>query len=448
MIKMQFRLSLTQTQKLALTPQLQQSLKILQLSTADLLQEVATALQENPFLETDDSSPSEDISREKSHWEASSAEETDPWDWIETPKSLSAHLLEQLGCLGLPIKENMRVQWLIGALGDNGFLPESLEDIAKQYPIDDSTSPEQWQTALATLQSFDPIGVGARGYQECLLLQLNSMSGGTEDEVVELARAVIKDFYVDLAHKRFSQIEKALDCSKELLREAVELICSLNPHPASDFSSVEFNYVIPEIEVFKSHNRWQVRLLSGTYPRIKINELYAGALNKSFSERDSQIWHGRLNEAKLLIKNIKQRQETLLRVSSLIVEKQKDFFNFGAEKMRPMVLRELADELQMHESTISRVTSGKYLSSPQGVFELKYFFSSSVSATDSQEDISATAVKAELKKILSQENSQKPFSDAKLADLLEKQGIKIARRTVAKYREAMGYPAASLRKKF
>ncbi len=448
MIKMQVQLSLTQTQKLTLTPQLQQSLKILQLPTADLLQEVATALQENPFLEPDDSPSSEDASKEKLHWDTASTEETDPWDWIETPKSLSAHLLEQLGCLGLPIEEDMRVQWLIGALGDNGFLTESLEDIAKQYPIDDSTSADQWQSALATLQSFDPLGVGARSYQECLLLQLKSMSEEPDNKVVDLAKAVIKDFYVDLAHKRLSQIEKALDCPDDLLREAVDLICSLNPRPASDFSSVEFNYVIPEIEVFKSHNQWKVRLLPGTCPRIKINELYAGAISKSFSERDSQLWHGRLNEAKLLIRNIKQRQDTLLRVSSLIVEKQKDFFNFGAEKMHPLVLREIADELQMHESTVSRVTNGKYLSSPQGVFELKYFFSSSVPATSSHEDVSATAVKAELKKILSQENSQKPFSDAKLSELLEKQGIKIARRTVAKYREAMGYPAASLRKKF
>ncbi len=451
---MEIGFSLTPTQKLALSPQLQQALKILQMPTLDLCQEIETALLENPFLETEDNTekPADESPSEKEEliWDAPASEDGDLWDTVPYETTLSAFLQEQLGCLALDLAQEMRVQWLIGALDKNGFLAEPLESIIESYPVEDDHDTDTWLSALETLQAFEPTGVGAGNYQECLLIQLSALrkADRIDAKTLRLCDQLIRHHLEELAQKKYAALSKSLQCGMQDLSRAIDVICTLNPHPAANFDSVQLNYVIPEIEVFRRDDIWHVKSLSNSHPRIKINEMYASALHCSTSDREAAIWQGRLTEARQLVRAVNQRKETLLKVSSLIVRKQQEFFTYGPQKMQPLVLRTIAEELGMHESTISRVTNGKYLTSPQGVFELKYFFSSSVANADSDSDgLSATAVKAELKKLVGQEDPRKPLSDAKLAVLLQEKNISVARRTIAKYREAIGIPSASLRKK-
>ncbi len=301
--------------------------------------------------------------------------------------------------------------------------------------------PEDLSFALTLLQSFEPAGVGARNPAECLAIQIKRMPG-VAFVTRRLALSIVEHHLPMFAQRDFTKLKKILDCDDEDLREAQVLIRLCNPHPGAAFSSDASDYVVPDVVVKPGPNGWQVVLNHNVMPRLRVNALYANILKQSKGEGSMT---SQLQEAKWLIKNMRQRFDTILRVSQAIVERQRNFFTHGAVAMRPLVLREIADTLDLHESTISRVTTQKYMLTPHGMFELKYFFGSHV-ATETGGEASSTAIRALIKQLIGAENSKIPLSDSKIADMLGEQGMVIARRTVAKYREALKIPPVNLRK--
>jgi RNA polymerase sigma-54 factor len=297
------------------------------------------------------------------------------------------------------------------------------------------------QIALNLLQSFDPPGVGARNASECLALQIKRMPK-VAMVTRRMALAIVENHLSLFAQRDFNKLRKALDCDDEDLREAQVIIKQCNPHPGSIFASDTSDYVVPDVIVKRTRNGWQVMLNHDVMPRLRVNSMYANILKQSKGEGSLG---SQLQEAKWLIKNMRQRFDTILRVSQAIVERQRNFFSHGAVAMRPLVLREIADTLGLHESTISRVTTQKYMLTPHGMFELKYFFGSHV-ATETGGEASSTAIRALIKQLIGAEDPKIPFSDSKIAEMLAEQGMVVARRTVAKYREALKIPPVNLRK--
>ena len=467
-------LQLKLSQHLALTPQLQQSIRLLQLSTLELNQEIENFLQENPLLEREDepapeapvySASGDALQAPKESPDGAPPEpnfgDAGPADWLgegggaaprdehndDEPSyaeiqaaatSLRDHLGAQLAMMPLSERDRSLVRLLIEALDDDGYLAQSLEELAELLPAELEVGIDELQIALKHLQNFDPSGVGARNASECLALQLaNLPATGTRDLALEIVRK-----HLDLlAARDYPRLRKAIACSDDELREAQALIRSLNPRPGAPFSPAETRYVVPDVVVRKLRGQWTASLNAEAMPRLRINRLYADILQGS---RGSGL-ASQLQEAKWLIKNVQQRIETILRVSQAIVDRQRQFFEHGEVAMRPLTLREIADQLGLHESTISRVTTQKYMASPRGVYELKYFFGSHV-ATEAGGAASSTAIRALIKQLVGAEDAKKPLSDAQLAEVLGQQGIVVARRTVAKYREAMNIPPVSLRK--
>ncbi len=500
---LQVRLS----QHLALTPQLQQSIRLLQLSTIELQQEVEQMLEQNPFLETEDDAPSAyeplterlspaeqagereseravdsahdaaedapplDSASERDDWEngterddfdsigemptgsGSSGADSDDFDGQDrdTPvPRLQDHLREQLLGLRLSPEDAAAVEVLIESLNDDGYLADPLEEIAAQLAGDDEAAAEalheRLRCALKWLQSMEPTGVGASNLGECLALQLRLQP---RSEAQSLAILVCNRHLELLARRDMRKLVAATGAEEALLREAQALICALEPKPARPFSRAEANIIIPDVIVQKAGRGWKVVLNPDVMPKLRINDLYAQAIRQ---QRGAKSLNGsaaglsaRLQEARWFMKNILQRFDTIQRVSQAIVERQKSFFSHGAIAMKPLVLREIADELGLHESTISRVTTAKYMATPFGTFELKYFFGSSLN-TDAGGNASSTAVRALLKQLIAAEDVARPLSDNQLSTMLEEQGIQVARRTVAKYREALKIPPANLRK--
>jgi RNA polymerase sigma-54 factor len=474
-------LQLRVSQHLALTPQLQQAIRLLQLSTLELHAEVDQALQENPLLERIDpeqtryasslelptppsataetsearDEPAEMGSGEDESWGAEFSVGTRPRDpndddtdsnELQTASvSLQSHLNTQLMMTALPDRERALTAFLIESLDDDGYLTQSFDDLIELLSPEENereTLREELARALAHVQNFDPPGIGARSVKECLTLQLDNLPASPEKD---LALAVVENHLEHLATHDFAKIKKVLRCTDADLRAAQELICSLNPHPGSQFSAVDTRYVTPDVTVRKVRNNWVVTLNNEAVPRLRINKLYADILRGNGEAANNAGLATQLQEAKWLIKNIQQRFDTILRVSQAIVDRQRAFFDHGPVAMRPLVLREIAEAVDLHESTISRVTTQKFLASPRGVFELKYFFGSHV-ATDSGGAASSTAIRALIKQLVSAEDSKKPLSDARIADILGEQGIVVARRTVAKYRELLHIPPVNLRK--
>ncbi len=478
-------LQLKVSQHLTLTPQLQQAIRLLQLSTLELNAEIDQALQENPLLERVESDqqtytssldlptpasttsetpgasesfeePTEFGSRDEEGWGIEFSSNTGPrdpndddFDSGETQTasmSLQEHLNTQLMMSPLSDRERVLTALLIESLNDDGYLMQSLDDLLELFPeeeTDHETLRAELASALCHVQNFDPPGVGARSAKECLTLQLNNLRPSPERQ---LALSIVANHLDHLAAHDFLRIKKSLRCSDDELRLAQELICSLNPHPGSQFSALDIRYVIPDVTVKKVRKEWLVTLNNEAMPRLRINKLYADILRRAGNGTGSSAGlAAQLQEAKWLIKNVQQRFDTILRVSQAIVDRQRAFFEHGAVAMRPLVLREIAEAVDLHESTISRVTTQKYLASPRGVYELKYFFGSHV-ATDSGGAASSTAIRALIKQLVSSEDSKKPLSDARLADILGEQGIVVARRTVAKYRELLHIPPVNLRK--
>ena len=496
---MKASLQLKATQHLTMTPQLQQSIRLLQLSSVELQQEVAQALAENPMLERDEGdegeagsevshseadqsrssdftsdnresrdtnhegteSPNEGITDTAEAFEQSSLQDMDEGPYAYSGSggsddgesdydadgssivSLREHLLAQAGLQRTTWREQALVRILIEALDERGYLTSSLDEIQEALPADELVSPSELAQALQQLQELDPPGVGARDLTECLLLQLH----GNTDPNADLARTLVTDFLPALAQRDFALIRRKTGAELDALRDAQALIRSLNPHPGNAFLDDASPYIIPDILVRKTHtaqgDHWSATTNPDALPRLKINRLYAGLLRQASGTHGGLA--GQLQEARWLIKNIQQRFETIERVAQAIVGEQAAFFEKGELAMRPLVLREIADQLGLHESTISRVTSQKFMATPRGVFEFKYFFGSHVGTDDGGAE-SATAIKARIKQLISEENPKKPLSDQQICDQFSAQGIVVARRTIAKYREAMGLPTASLRK--
>lgn len=449
---MQIGLELRNSQHLALTPQLQQAIRILQLPTVDLLQEITEELERNPLLEAEEASRAEEVDcvsdGTEMHWESgSTSSEIDIIDLKAAPVPLSMYLEEQLACLREPENLKTLALWLIGSLDEDGYLEADLPAIAADSPYNDR-SEEDWHEALLMLQTLDPAGVGARSLQERLTLQIASLTLSEQLEAARtLAARIVTDGFEFLSKKNYLQLRRSLHCTEEELKRALHLIAELNPHPTAQWQDDTIQYVIPEISVIRTDKRWKAQLIDSALPTVKLNTLYSEAISRSESFSDKRVWMGRISEAKQFIRNLSQRRKTLLDVATLIVEKQQSFFDCGVEAMRPLVLRDIAEELGLHESTVSRVTNGKYLTCRFGNFEFKYFFSTGLAASQTEDAVSSVAVKAAIKSLIAEENPKKPLSDAKIAEALDKRGMHVARRTVSKYREQLGIESTSLRKR-
>ena len=484
-------LQLRTSQHLALTPQLQQSIRLLQLSTLELHQELEQLLTDNPLLERLDdpldhsvrllvdgaisstSTPTEaapesgaqeapaadaEAAFEGGEGEGASAASDSDSDWGEgrskapddedsrpqieaSAITLREHLMEQVRTTGLEVRDRVLVELIVDALDDNGYLEETLEEIHARLPEELEIDFDEMKTALSLLQSLDPVGVGARNASECLALQIRRMKG-VPMVTRRMALAIVENHLAWFAQREFNKLKKALDCDDEDLREAQCVIRQCNPHPGAVFASDVSDYVVPDVIVRKSKNGWSVTLNHEVMPRLRVNSMYASLLKQGKGEGQMGA---QLQEAKWLIKNMRQRFDTILRVAQAIVERQRNFFSHGAVAMRPLVLREIADTLGLHESTISRVTTQKYMLTPHGRFELKYFFGSHV-ATEAGGEASSTAIRALIVQLTGAEDPKNPLSDSKIAEMLGEQGMVIARRTVAKYREALKIPPVALRK--
>ncbi|QVL46308.1 MAG: RNA polymerase factor sigma-54 [Methylophilaceae bacterium] len=509
-------LQLKISQNLALTPQLQQSIRLLQLSTLELNQELEMILQDNPLLELvegddelsgDEHSGDESTNQlsketnndhpideheangddhhanEETHdagaqeplteaplsendfkqsdfdedyeeygsaspWDEGSRQHSDEDDDDFTRQetvvtSLRNHLLDQIKLLTLSDRDQRIMLLLIDSINENGYLESSLEDIMNSLPDELEIEFVELETALKHIQNLDPIGIGATNLQECILLQLNTLPHNVPD--LALAKMIVKDHLHVLANKDFNKLRKLVSCNEESLRRAQALIQLQNPRPGASFAQFSPDHFIQhEVIVKKIKGIWVATLNDGVMPKLRINQMYADILKRN-RENSGQYLQSQMQEARWMIKNIQQRFSTILRVSQAIIDRQRNFFEHGEIAMRPLVLREIAEELELHESTISRVTTHKYMLTPRGVFELKYFFGSHVS-TDSGGECSATAIRALIKQLVAEENSKKPLSDNQISEILSKQGIVVARRTIAKYREALNIPPANLRK--
>jgi RNA polymerase sigma-54 factor len=497
---LQVRLS----QHLALTPQLQQSIRLLQLSTLELHQEVEQMLEQNPFLEAEeeegapvadppappertaperdepdaadaqdgaDEPPGVDASdvdtAERDDWSngtefddfdgtrelpsasgaaGSSDDEFEPGERAGAGPSLQEHLRAQIAGMRLEPEDRAALDILIESLNEDGYLADRLEDIALQLLPEDETDREalleRLRCALRWLQSLEPVGVGARDLPECLLLQLRARP---RSQAQAIAIIICKQHLDLLAKRDLKKLAAATGADDELLKAAQALIVTCEPKPGRPFGRTEGQPVTPDVIVQKAGRGWRVVLNPDVVPRLRINDVYAQAIKGGRGAANASPLAARLQEARWFVKNIQQRFDTIVRVSQAIVERQKGFFTHGEIAMRPLVLREIADELGLHESTISRVTTAKYMATPLGTFELKYFFGSAL-ATEAGGNASSTAVRALIKQLVSAESPAKPLSDSQLADMLAEQGIQVARRTVAKYREALKIAPASQRR--
>lgn len=470
-------LQLRLSQQLAMTPQLQQAIRLLQLSTLELQQELQQALDSNPLLEQTDLHDEIDT-QEQPESEAMDTREAleqkempdelpldASWDEIytagtpsgtgtdylddelpvyqgETTQSLQDYLMWQVDLTPFSDTDVAIATSIVDAVDETGYLTVPLEDILESLGHDDVTLDEV-EAVLKRIQRFDPVGVAARDLRDCLLIQLSQYA--KETPWLSEARLIVSDHLDLLANHDFRTLMRVTRIKEDALKEAMCLIQSLDPRPGQSIQTGEPEYVIPDVLVRKHLTRWVVELNADSIPRLKINQQYAAMGGSARNDSDSQFIRSNLQEAKWLIKSLESRNDTLLRVSRCIVEQQQAFFEHGEEHMKPMVLADIAQAVEMHESTISRVTTQKYLHSPRGIFELKYFFSSHVN-TEGGGEASSTAIRALVKKLIAAENPAKPLSDSKLTSLLSDQGIMVARRTVAKYRESLSIPPSNQRK--
>ncbi len=487
-------LQLKMGQQLTMTPQLQQAIRLLQLSTLDLQQEIQQNLDSNPMLEeieegeedeyeadangnddtvsadagNGDDSPepvaedtwSDEIGADlpvDTEWEdvypateispgsgsASSEDRDFLFDQHQADsETLHEHLEWQLNLAGLSDTDRAIGTALIDGIDEDGMLSVSIEDIVESFG-DEDIGAEEVIAVLRMIQSFDPPGVGARDLQECLILQLGRLPEHTPH--LDTAIQVVRDHLAALGNRDYTQIMQRMKIREPELREIMETIRSLSPRPGSQVSSTHADYVIPDVIVRKRNGRWQVELNPETAPRLRINSHYEGMVRRADTSADNVYMRNQLQEARWFLKSLQSRNETLIKVASRIVEHQRGFLEYGEEAMKPLVLHDIAEAVEMHESTISRVTTQKYMHTPRGIYELKYFFSSHVGTTGGGE-CSSTAIRAIIRKIVKAENPGKPLSDSKIADLLAEQGIKVARRTIAKYRESLSIPPSNERK--
>jgi RNA polymerase sigma-54 factor len=473
---MKHSLQLRISQHLTLTPQLQQSIRLLQLSTLELNQELERILQENPLIERDDeterqagaaevrTSAAADAPQEAvlAGQDEPDAEPSDLGGLDDAPPAgaredgeesylsqivadsptLRAHLLAQLSLTKLSERDRQLVALLIDSLDEDGYLTQDLPEVLAMLPAELAVEPEELQIALKHLQNFEPAGVGAHGLGECLALQLAALPEATPYR--KLALETVTSHLDLLAARDFAKLKRRLHCDDGGVRAVQKLITGLNPRPGRSFSDTETRYIIPDVIVRKTKGIWTAALNPQAMPRLRVNGLYADILNRNRGSGSQQL-ASQLQEAKWLIKNIQQRFDTILRVAQAIADRQRQFLEHGEVAMRPLVLREIAEAVELHESTISRVTTQKYMHTPRGIFELKYFFGSHVT-TDAGGSASSTAIRALIKQFVGAEDTRKPLTDSQISEILGQQGIVVARRTVAKYRESLQILPVNLRK--
>ncbi|MFK7955693.1 MAG: RNA polymerase factor sigma-54 [Lysobacterales bacterium] len=483
-------------QQLKMTPQLQQAIKLLQLSSQELETELLEALETNPLLEREDlelsssasddqispsetsggadsdsadSLPSEvpqspendagpevdadsgDVIYEERYSASTTASTRNSGDFPDRPMefadgdqdTLAEHLLWQLNLSHAGLRDIAIGVAIIDAISDDGYLSEQIEAIALSLLPEWEVELDEIEAMRHRIQHFDPLGAASTSVGECLNVQLDTLDEETPG--ISAARKIVADGLDLLARQDIPALRRSLSLSDNQLRTGIDLVRSLEPRPGANFASSPTEYITPDVVVEKRAGIWLARLPDDTMPALRVNDFYAGMIGKANKE-DSNYLRGQLQEARWLIKSLEARNETLLKVANAIVRYQKGFFEHGPEAMKPLVLREVADTIDMHESTVSRVTTRKYMVTPKGIFEFKYFFSSHVSTSDGGE-MSATAIQAMINRLVEQEPPAKPLSDSKLAQLLNDQGIDVARRTVAKYREALNIPSSSRRKR-
>ncbi|EOD56945.1 RNA polymerase factor sigma-54 [Aeromonas molluscorum] len=466
-------------QQLTMTPQLQQAIRLLQLSTLELQQEIQQALDNNPLLEQEEAELQEthaEVKQDESQLDSSDAmaQEQMPdelpvdssWDDVysagtgqsagpvfegedsvyqgETTENLQDYLLWQMRLTPFSDVDAAIALAIIDGIDESGYLTSTLEDIRQAVTSEEvEVELDEVEAVLKRVQHFDPVGIAARSVQECLLIQLGQFS----PDLPWLAEAqeVIGEHMDLLGNRDYRTLARKTRLKEGDLKEVIDLIQQLEPRPGNRVVQSDSQYVIPDVSVIKRQNRWVVELNPDSAPRIRVNETYAAMARQARTSQDTQFIRSHLQDAKWFIKSLESRNETLLKVATCIVEQQQGFFEYGEEAMKPMVLNDIAEAVEMHESTISRVTTQKYMHTPRGIFELKYFFSSHVN-TEGGGECSSTAIRALIKKLVTAENPAKPLSDSKIADLLAEQGIMVARRTIAKYRESLLIPPSNQRK--
>lgn len=467
-----------------MTPQLQQAIRLLQLSSLELNLEIQGALESNMMLELDeedatdlpaadpeaaDPEPNgEEYPEAYSHdsipedlpvdtaWEdiydaaTYYSQESGGADYHgdecrdDGDRNLQRYLRSQLDLITLAVADKAIAIALIDAINDDGYLTAGLEEIRATLSADLDTEPEEIEAVLHLVQTLEPAGVGARDLAECLDLQMAQLDPGTP-WLVE-ARLLVSQHLQLLASHDYKQLLKHMKLNREELEQVIQLVQSLRPRPGSEVHETSAEYVVPDVLVTKTGDAWKVELNTEAQPRLRINSHYAAMIRRADNSDDNVSLKNHLQEARWFIKSLQSRSETLLRVATSIVERQRAFLEYGEEAMKPLVLHDIADSLGLHDSTVSRVTTRKYMHTPRGVFELKYFFSSHV-GTEQGGTISSTAIRALIKKHVQAEQPEKPLSDSKLVGLLSGQGIQVARRTVAKYRESLSIPSSSERKR-
>lgn len=469
-MKMGMRLGLQQ--RLVMTPRLQQALKLLQMPTLELQQVLKQEILQNPLLEevddtvesSEDEIEDEPEEEKKEKDDTKSKDDQEDWDdfydtawtgggtaemeeredFLErvpvAKQSFAEYLFSQLRL----ITEDERVlkigEYIIGSLDDSGYLTSTVEDIARTFETDE----EEIENVLKIIQTFDPPGVGARELRECLLIQLETKGLGDS-----MAARIVKDHFEEFKQKKYLDLSKKLKISLKEIQNQASVIGTLNPKPGLDIIAEGPKYVIPDLVVERVGEKYVIYLNDRNVPRLRISQSYRDELqrNPDISSETKDFIQGRLKNAKWLIQTIEQRRRTMIKVMESIVEEQSEFFEKGTASLRPLTLQQVASKINMHESTVSRVTTNKYVQTPRGVFELKFFFSSAL-GTQSGEEVSAKSAKLRIKEIIAKEDTKKPLSDQKIADILEKDGLIIARRTVAKYREQLGILPARHRKEY
>ena len=481
-----------------MTPQLQQAIRLLQLSTLDLQQEIHQALESNPMLEliegieedenqaTDAKANTESASQaadspdnktadnlDEEYWQSEIPKDLEvdsSWDDVYTnspppsqnfeaddfnheshnpaEETLQDHLLWQLNLTPMSESDEAIAIAIIDAIDPNGWLTVDLESILIGFDPALEIGLDEMLAVLHRIQQFDPIGVGYRNLSECLLVQLNHLGEHDQPKIVENAKLIVREYIELLGHRDYALLMRKTKLKEAELAETIALIEDLDPRPGANIAPESTDYVVPDVIVTKHANsgKWKVELNPETAPKIRINSSYASLVKRADTSSDNNFLRDNLQEARWFLKSLQSRNETLMKVATRIVEHQKGFLEYGDEAMKPLVLHDIAEAVSMHESTISRVTTQKYMYTPRGIFELKYFFSSHVS-TKGGGECSSTAIRAIIKKLIAAENKRKPLSDSKITELLEEKGINVARRTIAKYRESLSIPPSNERKR-
>ncbi|HHJ39245.1 MAG: RNA polymerase factor sigma-54 [Methylothermaceae bacteria B42] len=462
-------------QQLTMTPQLQQAIRLLQLSSIELKQEIQEVLESNIMLEVAEDNATAEVKTTPSEDQSVTANSTeipeelpvdanwdDVYDNVYTtlgpadsdseyaqqnakPESLHEHLQQQLELTRFSDRDRTIASAIIDAINDEGYLSIPLTELSDDLKSQlEDLELDEVEAVLHQVQNFDPPGIAAQNLGECLAIQLRQLPPETPWR--REAFLLVTDHLKALGEQNITVMKKALHVNDAELEQIISLIRSLNPYPGSEFSANETEYVIPDVFVFKKNGKWEVSLNPEIAPKLRINPFYSNMIKRADTSDDNQSMKNHLQEARWFLRSLQSRTDTLLRVAHCIVERQQEFLEHGEIAMKPMVLRDVAETLNIHESTVSRVTNKKYMHTPNGIYEFKYFFSSHVS-TQSGGECSATAIKAFIKELVDHENPAKPLSDLKISKLLQEKGINVARRTVAKYREAQGIPSSSQRKR-